>query len=137
MSVIPPNRVYAEAVNIDEQMAAASILLDLTHEGLSDQPGWADEDPRQQALDAAVAAVRRVIGATVQAAPPNQARVLGVALASCLGDCVGQLLKGLPDVVVQRALNEHYQRLLLAIGADPTRSGVDITTSSGQRENLN
>lgn len=132
----PPSRDFGKPANLPEQMAAARVLLDASREGLKAVPGWREDDPRQQDLDVAVAALRRVIVAALEDCTATRPDVLGAALAAALGDHVGQLLKGLPDRVVQEALMGHSQRLLIAIGADPTRSGADITISSGQ-ETLN
>lgn len=131
-----PVRDFGKPLNLPEQMAAAHVLLETAREGLSAVPGWREDDPRQQDLDVAVSALRRVIVAALEACSSARAEVLGAALAAALGDHVGQLLKGLPQDVIQEALMGHSQRLLIAIGADPTRSGVDVTISSGQ-ETLN
>lgn len=130
------SRILGEPANLPEQFAAARVLLEEARAGLAQGADWSATDPRQQEVDVAVCAIRRVIGAALQDFPHGRAEILGVALAAALGDHVGQLLKGLPDHVVQRAITANSLNLITAIGADPTRSGADVTISSGPQEKL-
>lgn len=133
---LPPARDLGQPLNLPEQMAAARVLLATSREALAAVPGWTEDDPRQQDLDVVTAALRRVLVAALEDCVSTHPDVLGAAIAGNLGDHLGQLLRGLPDATVQQALMTHSQRLLHAIGADPARSGADITISSGPQEKL-
>lgn len=122
--------------NLAEQHAAAQVLLDLTRDGLAPKADFSNMASYDQDTTVAVNAVKRVMAMIVAAQPSPAAKVRGALIAAAMGEVVGTLLAGLPDTTIQAALDQNARNILTAIGADPTRSGVSVTLSSGPQEKL-
>ena len=124
-------RHLGQPVNSHQQLEAANLLLELTRTGL--QASAPEADPILNAMDAGTNACRRVVALAVAGLDsPADRRVVSALIAANLGQLCGQLLRDLPDDVVQQAVENLIGNLTNAIGADPTRSASSVTISSGQ-----
>ena len=125
--------------NIARQLTAARELAALAHAGLSEgstYPVIVAQGEAEVAVHIVDNALRRLMLTQMMPLSVDDKLRFVTGMANCLGGHIGRLLHGLPSDIVQDAVTRSTQTMITSLGADLSRSGVDVTMSTDARQEV-
>lgn len=121
--------------NLDQQLQAASALIERVRESSGGEADFLALPPTDQTANLIISGLKRLIAVQMQSMIADGKRDdvpdLGATIAEMLGVVTGRLLHGLPPDIAQAALTCHVEHVVENMGAiGPSTVTVEVVDLS-------